>query len=133
MRPVALSIKIVGLNLPLLMKENIEASMMNERKRLEAQLEAHSAALGVKSHDVGTGALIVGGILVLGYIVGKKLLFRGRKGKSLPSEPSTHMMLRNPGNESAIVRMIKEQMMMFLMAVIQERLKAYINAADHKE
>jgi hypothetical protein len=115
------------------MKEDIETSMINERKRLEAQLETHSASLGVKSHDIGTGALIVGGILVLGYIVGKKLLFPGKKDKSLPSEPSTHMMLRSPKSESAIVRMIKEQMTMFLIAVIKERLTAYINAVDHKK
>jgi hypothetical protein len=115
------------------MKEDIETNVMNERKRLEAQLESHSTALGLKSNDIGTGALIVGGILVLGYIVGKKLLFSGKRGKHLPSEPSTHMMLRSPKSESAIVRMIKEQMTMFLIAVIKERLTAYINAADHKK
>jgi hypothetical protein len=115
------------------MKEDIETSVMNERKKLEAQLEAHSASLGAKSQDIGTGALIVGGILVLGYIVGKKLLFSGKKNKSLPSEPSTHMMLRSPKSESAIVRMLKEQMTMFLIAVIKERLTAYINAAENKK
>jgi hypothetical protein len=115
------------------MKEDIETRMSEERKRLEAQLEAHSSSLGVKSQSIGTGALIVGGILVLGYIVGKKLLFSGKKERSLPDEPSTHMMLRGPKNDSAIVRMIKEQMTMFLVAVLKERLTAFINAADHKK
>jgi hypothetical protein len=115
------------------MKEDIETRMSEERKRLEAQLELHSSSLGVKSQSIGTGALIVGGILVLGYIVGKKLLFSGKKGRSLPGEPSTRMMLRTPKNDSAIVRMIKEQMTLFLVAVLKERLTAFINAADHKK
>jgi hypothetical protein len=111
------------------MKENIETSMMNERLKLEEQLNAYTKTLGTSSKSIGTGALIVGGILVLGYIVGRKFLFPGKKGKSL-SDPSTHLMIRTPKNESAIVRMIKEQMTMFLIAIVKERLTAYINSAD---
>ncbi len=114
------------------MKEDIETSIMNERKRLEAQLESHSSTIGAKSQDVGTGALIVGGILVLGYIVGKKLFFKD-KGRHLPDTPSTHMMLRTPKEESPIVKMIKEQMTLFLIAVIKEKLSAYIQADEHKK
>jgi hypothetical protein len=121
------------LNLLLMMKEDIETRMAEERKKLEAQLETHSSSLGAKSKSIGTGALIVGGILVLGYIVGRKLLFSGKKGRSLTDEPSTYVMLRSPKNDSAIVRMIKEQMTMFLVAVLKERLTAFIKAADHKK
>jgi hypothetical protein len=114
------------------MKENIETSMMNERLKLEAQLNSHTAALGTKSKSIGTGALIVGGILVVGYIVGRKFLFKDKKSK-LHSEPSTHLMIKAPKQESAIVRMLKEQMTMFLIAVIKERLTAYINSADNNK
>jgi hypothetical protein len=112
------------------MKDDIETNMMNERLKLEEQLNTHAAHLGTSSKNIGTGALIVGGILVLGYIVGKKFLFPDKKGKSFASEPSTHLMVRAPKNESAIVRMLKEQMTMFLIAIVKERLTAYINAAD---
>ena len=112
------------------MKENMETSVMNERMKLEEQLNSYTAALGAKSKSIGAGALIVGGILVLGYIVGRKYLFQGKKRKSISSEPSTHLMLRTSKHESAIVRMLKEQMTMFLIAVIKERLTAYIISAD---
>ncbi|HXA01231.1 MAG TPA: hypothetical protein VNW99_04540, partial [Cytophagaceae bacterium] len=109
------------------MKEDIETSMKNERMKLEEQLNAYTATLGNKSKSIGAGALIVGGILVVGYIVGRRFLFPGKKSKLISSDPSTHLMLRTPKHESAIVRMIKEQMTMFLIAIIKERLTAYIN------
>ncbi|MFL5729736.1 MAG: hypothetical protein ACJ75J_09655 [Cytophagaceae bacterium] len=115
------------------MKENIETRMMNERLQLEAQLNAHSSAVGDRSKSAGTAALIVGGILVLGYIVGRKLFFSNKKGETLPSEPSTHLMIKAPREESVIVRMIREQMTLFLIAVLKERLAAYINADEHKK
>jgi hypothetical protein len=112
------------------MKEDIETRMMNERMQLESQLDAYSESLGTRSKSTGTAALIVGGILVVGYIVGRKFLFKGKKRKALSSDPSDQLMLRSPKQESAIVRMIKEQMALFLIAVIKEKLTAYINSTD---
>jgi hypothetical protein len=113
---------------------SIDALKTNYLYEKEAQynrLSQELSMLGNKSKKIGTGALIVGGVLLVGYIVGRKLF--SKKEDKLPGIPSTHLMVQRPKSESAIVTMIKEQILLFVMAVIKEKLTAYIKAAENKK
>jgi hypothetical protein len=110
----------------------LKASYLTEQEVHLARMKEQLSMLGDKSKKIGTTALIVGGVLLVGYIVGRKLLSK-KEGKVPPGIPSTHLMIQRPKSEPAIVTLIKEQMMLFVMAVIKEKLTAYINAVENKK
>jgi hypothetical protein len=111
---------------------SLKVNYLTQKEEQLAKLEAELAILGNKTKKIGTTALIVGGVLLVGYIVGRKL-FSSKKEGRLPRIPSTHLMVQRPKSELAIVTMIKEQIMLFLIAIVKEKLTAYIKAAEDRK
>ena len=111
---------------------SLKVNYLTQKEEQLAKLEAELSILGNKTKKIGTTALIVGGVLLVGYIVGRKLFFSKKEGQ-LPRIPSTHLMVQRPKSELAIVTMIKEQIMLFLIAIVKEKLTAYIKAAEDKK
>jgi hypothetical protein len=109
----------------------LKAAYLSEQEIQLARMKDQLSLLGNKSKKIGTAALIVGGVLLVGYIVGRKLFTK--KENKLSGIPSTHLMVQNSKNELPIVTLIKEQIMFFLMAIIKEKLTAYMNAVENKK
>jgi hypothetical protein len=112
----------------------LKANYLHEKEIHMAKMEAELRSLGNRTKKIGTAALVVGGVLLVGYIVGRKML-SSKKRTGLPAIPSTHLMVQQPKSEPAIITVIKEQIPLYLMAIIKEKLTAYIKtkAVDDKK
>lgn len=98
-------------------------------------METELAHLASRVKKMGTGALLVGGTALLVFLIGRQLFSSGKKDKKkvlLEKQPTTQLMIAEPKEESPIVRMIKEQMALFLIAIVKEKLTAFIKASENK-
>ncbi|HEY8399975.1 MAG TPA: hypothetical protein VIK89_01865 [Cytophagaceae bacterium] len=96
-------------------------------------MEQELARLAEKAKKVSTTALIIGGTALAVYFIGKFFFSgRGKKKIVVGKKPATELMIAKPKEESAIVRMIKEQIALFLIALAKEKLTALIKAAESK-
>jgi hypothetical protein len=76
--------------------------------------------------------LLIGGFLVGGILVGKKIF---RKKKKLPfNDPELNQLtVKYPRKESYIAKKIKEQIALFLIAILKERFAAFMSSTKKHE
>ena len=79
---------------------------------------------------------MVGGIFLVAFLVGRKLLNK-KKGKAfndpeLNQHGMNQLVVAKTQKESPIVRMIKEHIAIFLMALIKQKLMLYLTETAKK-
>lgn len=116
----------------------------NQRNQLERENELYKLALenqlsqfASKAKKTGTISLAVGGALFVGYFIFKKYL-RSKKNKKLANSPKfgvtpSEVILKYPKQESALAKMIKEQITLFVIAVLKRKVDDYLKAAEKKK
>ena len=106
-----------------------------EQDKYTREMEEELGKMVQKAKKVGTTALVVGGLCVVAFIVGKKIFSKNKKARFVnvvDPNSTTQMMVQQPREESPIIRMVKEQMTMFLIAIVKEKLVAFIQAQEFK-
>ncbi|HEX8549010.1 MAG TPA: hypothetical protein VF691_18740 [Cytophagaceae bacterium] len=120
-------------DLPELEKQRLHLEKENElyKHALESQLSLFAS----KAKKTGAVSLAVGGALFVGYFIFKKYLKSNKKKLAKPpvGVAPTQIVLKHPKQESAIAKMIKEQIAIFIMAVLKKKVDSYIKAAESKK
>lgn len=116
--------------------EDQRHALQQDSEKFLLALEDQLSSLSKEAKKVGTLTLVVGGGLFLGYLIAKNL-FPSKKKKIKKVEviadtPNT-IMVKQPKEESPIVKMIKEQITLFLMAVLKEKLSALIKVTNQNK
>jgi hypothetical protein len=111
-------------------------SFEDEKVRLQIQAKMHLDA--IESRFRGTvpqvkktasKAVAIGGALFLIYIAGRKVF--KKKKTNLNRDPfQQQLVIKTPKKESFIARKIKEQISIFLLSMVRERLSAYIRESS---
>lgn len=111
-------------------------SVEDEKIRLELQAKMHLEA--IESRFKGTipqvkkkapKAVAIGGALFLIYIAGRKV-FKKKKNKLYTDPFQQQLVIKAPKKESFVARKIKEQISIFLLSMVRERLSAYIRESS---
>jgi hypothetical protein len=114
-----------------------ESGGLTQRKELELKaeqyinvLQSEIKSLGKDAKKIGTTTLVIGGIFLAVYLIGRKI----KKKKSKPfNDPSLNqLVVAHPKKESPIVAMIKEHITLFLIALIKEKLMTYLKESGEK-
>lgn len=107
-----------------------------EKKELELKAHQYLEMLeeGVKSFgkDVkktGTTTLIIGGVFLAAFILGRKF-FGDKKNKKSNGSSLNQVIVKNVKSESPIARMIKEHIAIFLITLIKEKLITYLSELE---
>ncbi|MFN6944334.1 MAG: hypothetical protein ACK4ND_05265 [Cytophagaceae bacterium] len=115
-----------------------------EKETLSRRTKLYEAALTDELDDlkedikgIGTKALLIGGGALVAYFVFKKIFSKKGKKEKGPqkvvyADPNTQMIVQQPKEESAIVKMIKEHIALFIIGIVKEKLAAYIREAELK-
>lgn len=114
-----------------------------EKQELEMKAQQYLDAMqgGVKTvgkdvKELGTSTLIIGGAFLVAFLLGRKF-FKNKKAKPfndpcLDQHGVQQMVVQNQKSESPIVRMIKEHITIFLIAIIKEKLMTYLSETEKK-
>lgn len=114
----------------------MEMDLERQELELKAQRYLDSMKGGVKVagkdvKEMGTTTLIIGGVFLAAFLIGRKL-FKKKKPKTFNDPSLNQLVVQSPKRESAIVRMIKEHITIFLVSLIKERLIAYLTEIEKK-
>ena len=114
-----------------------------EKQELEMKAQQYLDAMqgGVKTvgkdvKELGTSTLIIGGAFLVAFLLGRKFI-KNKKAKPfndpcLDQHGVQQMVVQNQKSESPIVRMIKEHITIFLIAIIKEKLMTYLSETEKK-
>jgi len=116
--------------------ENQKQHLERESELYRLALENQLSKLGTKAKKTGTATLAVGGALFIGYFIFKKYLKSNKKKLANPPKygvAPSQVVLKHPKKESVIAKMIKEQIAIFLMAMLKKKVDSFIKASESKK
>jgi hypothetical protein len=109
-----------------------------DKKALELRAQQYLSEFNGEIKSVGkdlkslsTSTLIVGGVFLAAFFIGKKL-FKNKKPKPFNDPDLNQLVVKYPKSESPIVRMIKEHITIFLISLIKEKLINYLTETEKK-
>lgn len=96
-------------------------------------VESELQLLAGNVKKVSTGLLLAVGGIALVYLLSRKLFFRNKVKLKKFKESPTQLMVKQPQQESEMVRMIKEQIAIFIIGIIKEKLLSFIKTVEPKK
>jgi len=109
--------------------------LLKETDFHKEEMDRKISSMTTDAKKIGMGLLLVGGAFAVAYLVTRGI-FSSKKPKIVRQSSGngvTEVVLREPRRESDIVRMIKDQITLFLMSIVKEKLNAYLKGIEIKK
>ncbi|WP_028978741.1 hypothetical protein [Sporocytophaga myxococcoides] len=108
--------------------------LLKETDFHKEEMDKKISSMTTDAKKIGMGLLLVGGAFAVAYLVTRGI-FSSKKPKVVRQSGNgvTEVVLREPRRESDIVRMIKDQITLFLMSIVKEKLNAYLKGIEIKK
>ena len=105
--------------------------LLKETDFHKEEMDKKISSMTTDAKKIGMGLLLVGGAFAVAYLVTRGI-FSSKKSKVVRQSGNgvTEVVLREPQRESDIVRMIKDQITLFLMSIVKEKLTAYLKGIE---
>ena len=96
-------------------------------KKYKLAIEEQLGGLKANAGKIGKNTLVIGGVLLVSYLIVRALAKEKKPGKGLVTQPERHLpataVVRR---ESTIVNMIKQQIALFLIAIAKQKITEVI-------
>ncbi|MFN3403285.1 MAG: hypothetical protein ACK40G_04265 [Cytophagaceae bacterium] len=97
-------------------------------------VESDLKMITADAKKIGFTLLLLGGACAAAYLVTRAIIpSKPKKEKKVTSAPADGLIVTEPKRESEIVKMIKEQIALFLIALVKEKLTSYLKSLDSKK
>ncbi len=108
--------------------------LLKETDFHKEEMDKKFSSMATDAKKIGVGLLLVGGAFAVAFLVTRGI-FSSKKPKVIRKSGNgvTEVVLREPRRESDIVRMIKDQILLFLMSIVKEKLNAYLKGIEIKK
>jgi hypothetical protein len=108
--------------------------LLRESDFHKEEMDRKISSMATDAKKIGVGLLLVAGAFTVAYLVTRGI-FSSKKTKVIKQKAGSgvaEVVLREPRKESDIIRMIKNQIALFLMAIAKEKLSAYLKGREIK-